>query len=505
MCVVLLVLIGCSEKKKTDATSSDPTGTPESSETQSLSQEEAVAAAKAALAPDAYKRWDKPDVMLFVTGQQSGYIEPCGCTGLDRQKGGIARRATLMKQLRSEGWDIVPIDVGNQVRRIGRQASIKLGKSDSALKKMGYQSVGFGPDDLRLPPDELLAIAAADDSEIATYVSGNVVIFDASLVPQHKVVSSNGVKVGLTSIIDPSLLPANLSEDVEVGDPRAAISKAIGAMDAAGAKFKVVSFFGSEKSALEIARDITGIDLIIASGTYGEPSSRPSVVLDTHVITTGHKGMYAGLVGLYEGKSPEYTRVPLTHDFGDDAEMRSLMADYQKELEQLGLARLGLDPVEHPSGHQFVGTKACVDCHQEAYDVWESSPHAHATDSIVSPPEDRSDVPRHFDPECLSCHVTGWNPQNYFPYESGYVDLEQSKHLHGNGCENCHGPGSAHVAAEQEDSGVAEERRKALRLEMRLPYERAKDHCMKCHDLDNSPDFHESGAFEDEYWPQIEH
>ena len=36
--------------------------------------------------PIEYTAWEKPDVTLVVTGQQHGYIEPCGCTGLDRQE-----------------------------------------------------------------------------------------------------------------------------------------------------------------------------------------------------------------------------------------------------------------------------------------------------------------------------------------------------------------------------------------------------------------------------------
>ena len=29
--------------------------------------------------------------------------------------------------------------------------------------------------------------------------------------------------------------------------------------------------------------------------------------------------------------------------------------------------------------------------------------------------------------------------------------------------------------------------------------------CMKCHDLDNSPNFSKAGAFEKDYWPKVEH
>ena len=49
--------------------------------------------------------------------------------------------------------------------------------------------------------------------------------------------------------------------------------------------------------------------------------------------------------------------------------------------------------------------------------MFEKTPHYHATDTLV-----KLDPPRHFDPECLSCHVTGWNPQEYFPYKSGYTE-----------------------------------------------------------------------------------
>ncbi|MCR9293861.1 MAG: hypothetical protein NXI32_14135, partial [bacterium] len=58
--------------------------------------------------------WPQPQAVIFVSGQQHGYIEPCGCTGLDQQKGGLIRRDTLLTQLRDErGWEILPVDVGN--------------------------------------------------------------------------------------------------------------------------------------------------------------------------------------------------------------------------------------------------------------------------------------------------------------------------------------------------------------------------------------------------------
>ena len=185
--------------------------------------------------------------------------------------------------------------------------------------------------------------------------------------------------------------------------------------------------------------------------------------------------------------------------------MRQLMREYQEQLKDIGLEGLGLKPIRHSSGEKFVGTEACGKCHTTAYDIWQGTPHAEATDHIVSPPAERGDVARHFDPECISCHVTGWNPQEYYPYVSGYLSLDTTAHLTGNGCENCHGPGASHAAAEAEGSTVSEDVKLQLRESMKLPLSKARDKCMECHDLDNSPDFHEEGAFEDIYWPEVEH
>ncbi len=88
--------------------------------------------------------WDKPWACLFLTGRQHGYIEPCGCTGLENQKGGLNRRDTLLRSLVDRGWNVIPIDTGDQVRRFGRQSEIKFARTAEALKLMNYQAVMYG-------------------------------------------------------------------------------------------------------------------------------------------------------------------------------------------------------------------------------------------------------------------------------------------------------------------------------------------------------------------------
>lgn len=455
--------------------------------------------------PENYKTWKRPDVTLVVTGQQHGYIEPCGCTGLERQKGGMARRFTFMKQLRDMGWNLLPVDAGNQVRRFGQQPAIKLQQTVKALKAMEYKAVGFGPDDIRLGVGDLLAVAAGDDDSM--FASANVVLIDPSLMAKTKVIETGGRKVGVTSVLDPeSMGDAPKSDEILIEDAKVSTLSAVGELTAAGADFKVLLFFGKEETGQQLVRDVPGFDLLVAAGGYGEPTFRAEPIegTETRMIVTGSKGMYAGLVGIYGDQPMKYARVPLTHEFKDAPEMRQLMKEYQDQLKVVGLGGLGLlPPIPHLSTNKFVGSEKCGDCHTTAYEIWQGTPHAEATEHIVHPPEERGDVPRHFDPECITCHVTGWNNVEFYPYESGYLSLEESGHLTGSGCENCHGPGSAHVAAETD--GADDDVLTALREEMRLTLENAREKCMECHDLDNSPDFHEPDAFEDIYWPEVEH
>ena len=477
------------------------------------SDAEQVAGDKAAstdgiIGPEDYKTWTPPNLTLVVTGQQHGYIEPCGCTGLDRQKGGVARRFTLMKQLRDLGWTLMPLDAGNLVRRFGRQAEVKLQQSVKALKLMGYDAVGFGSDDLRLGVGELLAVAAAEDKpEDTLYASGNVVVIDPSLMLQSKVVEKGGMRVGVTSILDEDSMEVKAGGDLGIEPAIESTRKVLAELNESNPDFKVLMFFGKEDSARELARAVPGFDLIVVGGGGGEPTYQAEQIegTQTRMILTGNKAMYAGLVGLYPKGELKYARVPLTHEFEDAPEMRQLMREYQDQLKDIGLEGLGLKPIRHSSGEQFAGTEACGKCHTTAYDIWQGTPHAEATDHIVSPPAERGDVARHFDPECISCHVTGWNAQEYYPYVSGYLSLEKTPHLTGNGCENCHGPGASHAAAEAEGSTVSDAIKLQLRDSMKLPLSKARDKCMTCHDLDNSPDFHEDGAFEDIYWPEVEH
>lgn len=451
-----------------------------------------------------FVNWPKPQFVLLVTGQQMGYIEPCGCTGLVNQKGGLSRRHTLAKQLAERGWQVVPLDVGNQVLRFGRQSELKFQLTSDAFKKIGYKGVALGADDLRLPAADLLAQTSAADG---AFLSANAALFDVSLTPTYRIVEVDGKKIGVTSVISEEWQKKIMGGDVLLKSSSAGLDEVLPKLRDAKCDVLVLLAQASLEESQQFAKKYKDFRIIVTAGGGSEPTFQPEPIPETDAILVrvGLKGMFAGVLGFFDdAKQPiRYQRVPLDARFEDSSDMLALMASYQEQLKSGGFEGLGIKAVPHTSGLKFVGTEKCGECHKKAFDVWKGSKHAHATESLVHPPE-RGEIARHYDPECLSCHVTGWNPQQFFPYESGYLDLDKTPLMKGSGCENCHGPGSAHVAAEEGDGNPTPDMLKTLRAAMRLPLAQAEKKCQECHDADNSPDFHDVGAFE-KYWKQVEH
>lgn len=449
--------------------------------------------------------WSKPTVTLMITGRQHGYIEPCGCTGLTNQKGGLSRRHTLLKQMQDKGWDVIPIDAGNQVRRFGRQPEIKFQSTVDSLRTMQYRYVSFGPDDLRLSIGELIAaVAPRSDDEPSMFVCSNANLFEFN--DKFRVIETNGKKIGITSVIGSAEMARINNDEIEIAPPSEALQSMVEPLKEAKCDVRILVAYASIEESKQLAISFPLFHLVITAGGQGEPTRRPQEIdgTRTKMIQVGKKGMYVGVVGIFgESRlSMRYQRVPLDARFPDSRPMLDALATYQQQLEAEGLEGLGLKPLNHPTHgtQRYVGSQACGDCHTKAFAKWKKTPHFHATIDIAEPGE-RSEIYRHFDPECLSCHVTGWDPQGYFPYKSGYVDYKKSQALHGVGCENCHGPGSDHLAVESGDREATEAEVEALRAKMRINIEHAQDHhCGRCHDLDNSPDF----EFE-EYWDKVKH
>ncbi len=455
--------------------------------------------------------WQRPRLALVISGRIAGYLEPCGCAGLDRQKGGISRRSTVISQLKKDGWPIVALDLGGLVNRYGRQAELKFHTTASALRAMGYCAVGFGPDDLRLTAGELVAETTDPDIAQSPFVSANVGLMgmDSDLVARCRVIEAAGLKIGVTAILGKQFQKSVTNDDVAFADPQAALAAVLPKLKAQ-CNYLVLLSYATPEESTALAKRFPEFDVVVTAGGLDEPPEKEARLggpKDTMLVSVGSKGMNVIVLGLYSSPKAtwRYQRVPLDSRFGASPQMKQLMAAYQDQLRELGYANLVAGEIPHPQTSatdkllgRFSSSDRCESCHEISFDIWRKSKHSRAYQSLA-----KADPPRQYDPECISCHVVGWGrdtqTQEPFPYATGFRSHERTRGLENVGCDSCHGPGTAHVVAEL---GKDEALKIRLRPSVRITKDEAvkKHFCQTCHDLDNSPEF----KFET-YWPKVEH
>ncbi|MBS1151802.1 MAG: hypothetical protein H6Q89_3500, partial [Myxococcaceae bacterium] len=157
--------------------------------------------------------------------------------------------------------------------------------------------------------------------------------------------------------------------------------------------------------------------------------------------------------------------IPIEATFPELPAAVELVTAYDRDVGQINLnyaKEHGKDcPAPEKGQSGYVGSAACLDCHEEAFPVWQASKHHEAYGTL-----DR--IGKHHHLDCVGCHVTGWQQ----PGGTCRIDRVAGRdHV---GCESCHGPGAAHVEDASNDSiGKGNE---------------AKD-CLGCHDAENSPHF----------------
>jgi Cytochrome c554 and c-prime len=497
---------GCQDEIKTDAP--PPAVVPTETHT------------KPAAIPDVkplLKDWPKPAVSLVFSGEQHGYMEPCGCSVT--QSGGLSRRADFMRQLTEKGWPFASLDVGDLVKKDNQQNKIKFQVMLAALKDLGYQAIGLGPNELsleRLEPGFLLT-QSTDHPELG-FVNANVdftLFKDNRPVAPLKVITVNGHRIGVTAIFGKTLTAALFGESgdpqIKVNDPAKSLPAAIAELKKQNAEVLVLLSHAEKGESIELAKKFPDFQIVATARGAEDGDDTAERIGKTLLVSVGQKGKHIAIVGYYPDDSQRpyrYELVDLDKErFKDTPKMLDRMREYQHMLEANYDAVLkDFAKPPHPNGNTFAGVDSCKDCHTKAYGIWKDSKHAHAYESLITGRKGaKNPIPRNHDPECIACHTTGWDPQGVFPYVSGFYSLEKTPKLKDQQCENCHGPAAKHVDLElawkRDPKSVKKTDLDAARARAALKLgETTKTLCYRCHDLDNDPNFDFA-----KYWPEIEH
>ena len=462
-----------------------------------------------------FEDWDTPQLALVFTGGLDGYVEPCGCAGIAQMKGGLSRRSTFFKELRAKNWPYIAIENGGFVKGFGRQEELKFSSMivPSIVDQMKYDAIGIGPNDLRLSGDTLLPYTTSSPDDPSVFTSANVGVFgfDPRLTAPYRVIEKHGVRIGVTSIIGKSWQPKAASNNgILLDDPVARLKQIVPEMEKNRCNWLILICHASVEETLEISKAFPQFGIIVCADTPSEPPlMTPKLIAESnparYLIETGEKGKFAIVIGFFgsDYTKVQYQRVAFDSRYENDAltveQMQYYQNNLQEELETGGYARFGIRPISAPNATllgKYVGSAKCESCHDESYRTWRRSDHAKAWDSLA-----KTSIPsRIYDPECVCCHVVGWNPEEKYPYISGFSNEKGiiTHELTNVGCENCHGPGENHCIVE---AGSNEAEQEKYRVAMRLTTDEIGQRlCYTCHDLDNSPTFNF-----DEYWSKIKH
>jgi len=387
----------------------------------------------------------------------SGYLETCGCSA--RQLGGVAKRATMLSDLRSK-QPVLAIEGAHIVEDRGEFQLFKGVVIAKALKLMHYDVLVFGVREAQQGAEGLERI---EKSAEIPCICANLSVAGQPWPQRSAVVEVAGGKVGITAVSQPELVQFDMPKGITFTDPAAALQQELGRFKhRVGMRIACLEGEGPwiEEMTKRFAKDA---DLFLTGNR--DMATATLEFHDTPPWLNSYKmGQYLGLCTVDPqpgGVRITGSNLPIEDTLADDAAVKELIdKDYKPQLKQLfyGTFKQQIQQLYMPPEY-------CADCHKEQYDAYTRSAHARALRTL-------SDASQLYNPDCMKCHVV---------YDAKTDDLYAMN------CVTCH--------SDITDQHVYD----AVNGKVQPPAAKATmytyEWCSRCHDEMNSLPFKE-------HWPQ---
>ncbi len=447
----------------------------------------------------------RPDARLLVLTDIEGKLEPCGCTS--RPLGGLDRTVTRAAALAEEAPSTL-LAVGNVLfgppHGASEPAETARWQAETLLDILGAAGLTAltpGPSDLQYGLATLEALRADTD---VPFLAANWTPPSpdaARPFPGSRVLTLGTHRVGVVGV---STLPA--TAPIAATDPIGAARAALTALPE-DVSVRVVLLQGDRRTARRVA-ELEGVDFVLLGGLDQAEALPPARSGEGWIVYGGRQGQGLLVLDLFiRGEGPFVDASAWSREIEvarldteiDDLQQRLVrwqaggadaddLARQRRRLERLRRERQHLaspptlsahgnafvarweaidpDAPKAPTVEQrlealaqrindhnrqafagrlpppaaegqpsYVGSAACSNCHAAAYAWWQHHPHGRAYRTL----QERH---REFHLECVGCHVTGYGRPG-----GSTVTHNLNGALVNVGCEVCHGPGSAHVAA----------------------------------------------------------
>ncbi len=407
------------------------------------------------------------EALIVYTGNLLAELKPCGCSR-EEDQGGIERRMQYLKDIRKEHSQILLLDTGDHFKEPTRQGKLKAETLLTATEQMHYDAVALGDHDL------LYGSKFLQDRPQIPWIAGNLRIDGFEPARFLTKTFANGLKIGILAVADPDLFYDHFGLNIDA--PKQTVSSLIARMHETENPDLVVLLTHAKRQPALNYLDMEGVDIVINGHIENE-----SDVIDMNpvhkngkiFVQSSPRGQKMGELKVRvhpdNHKSFKHNMVKLDSSVKFAPEMVELYAKYNEKVEALFFASLASKRNKNKKA-VYAGENVCKTCHPAEHKVWSASRHGRAYDTLRK-------INKAFDPECLVCHVVGFN------LEGGFISELDTPGLKNVQCEVCHGPGRDHASAPQAGFGS-----------------RANEACKNCHVKNHSPRFNFA-----EYWPKIRH
>ncbi len=252
--------------------------------------------------------------------------------------GGLARRASAIKQVKSENEHVLVLDSGGTLFRGGDSITSEYPKLAAvmvaAMNAMGYDAMALGAHDLKAP---LTTVQARFEEAGFPILSANAMtertLPNVQPYVLHKVGGHTVAIVGLTQA-DAGRQLTTLGLAPLSPDPIGVVKRAV---RQAGRRADVIVLLSAlQRSSTEtLAETVPGIDVIIGvdRGMQLQPVALPGVEGEVVLHSSGMEGKYLGVLTLHldaEGKVTEFEgrSLALTDHYPDDPDMIELIREH---------------------------------------------------------------------------------------------------------------------------------------------------------------------------------
>ncbi|HNW39047.1 MAG TPA: hypothetical protein PL125_00475 [Candidatus Omnitrophota bacterium] len=200
------------------------------------------------------------EVTVVYSGQTHSMLYPCSCP--IAQDGGIARRGTLIKQLRKKSPDLLLLDCGSftaggLMDEYTQNAQLDLQRSEvnyRALELMHYDAVGISPDEFNFGREFFLKNAKKSKP---AFLSVNL---DSDKVVPYIIKNSGTTKIAIVGLT--GLLASQRAEGLKISPPDKLVSALVDRLKNEGTQIIILLSTQGEIRDLKLIAQTKGIDIV---------------------------------------------------------------------------------------------------------------------------------------------------------------------------------------------------------------------------------------------------